>query len=484
MELIIIPIIAGLIAAFTGKWSKWVALLGSLAGLAIVALWLQKFNPDGTFNFVQSRPWFGNGIWFKTGADGISMLLLLLTNIVCPLILIVASNKSNEDKSSLFGLIVGMQGALNGVFLAMDGMMFYIFWELALIPIYFICALWGEGNRFKTTLKFFIYTFIGSLAMLCSLIFLYSKMPDGTATFDIQALQNVNLTQTQAIWVGLGILLAFAVKIPLLPLHSWQSDTYTEAPTSGSMLLSAIMLKMGLYGLIRWFFPLVPEAYHIYAPIIMVAAVAGVLYGAIIAIRQQDMKRLIAFSSLSHVGLIAAGIATLSYTGMQGALIQMFNHGINVLGLFLAVDVIQQRAGTRDLGQLGGIAKQAPLFAVAFMIVMLATSAVPFTNGFPGELLLLKGIFTANAVWGVFAGLTIILCAVYMFRMYQFSMFGTEKNGVYLFPDLTMREILVFGVLVVLIIGIGVFPQWMLDLTGPSVKKTLEIIENTVGVIA
>jgi NADH-quinone oxidoreductase subunit M len=250
------------------------------------------------------------------------------------------------------------------------------------------------------------------------------------------------------------------------------------------MLLSAIMLKMGLYGLIRWFFPLVPEAYHIYAPIIMGAAVAGVLYGAIIAIRQQDMKRLIAFSSLSHVGLIAAGIATLNYTGVQGALIQMFNHGINVLGLFLVVDVIQQRTGTRDLGQLGGIAKQAPLFAVAFMIVMLATSAVPFTNGFPGELLLLKGIFTANAVWGVFAGLTIILCAVYMFRMYQFSMFGTEKNGVYLFPDLNMREILVFGVLVALIIGIGVFPQWMLDLTGPSVKKTLEIIENTVGVIA
>jgi NADH-quinone oxidoreductase subunit M len=209
-----------------------------------------------------------------------------------------------------------------------------------------------------------------------------------------------------------------------------------------------------------------------------------VLYGALIAIRQNDMKRLVAFSSLSHVGLIAAGIATLSIEGIQGGLLQMFNHGVNVFGLFLAIDIIQGRAGTRNLDQLGGIARQAPKFAVVFLLIVLATSAVPFTNGFPGELLLLKAVFSKNAVWGVFAGLTIILCAVYMLRMFQFSMLGKEKNGIYLFPDLDMRELLMFAILVVLVIGVGVYPQWLLDICGPSVEKTLEIIKNTVGEIA
>ena len=483
MELILIPIITGIVAAFSGKTSRWVAMLGSIATLAILAVKLSHFNADGSFNFIFDKPWFSNAIHFKTGIDGITMVMLLLTNILSPLILLVAANKNNADKIALFALIVGMQGALNGVFMAMDGLMFYIFWELALIPVYFIGALWGEGDRFKITLKFFIYTFVGSLAMLASMIFLFSKTPD-FGSFDYQALLNVQLTRMEAIWVGAGLLLAFAVKIPLMPFHSWQPDTYTTAPTSGTMLLSGIMLKMGIYGLIRWFFPLVPEAYDVFVPIVIAASVIGVLYGAIIAIRQNDMKRLIAFSSLSHVGLIAAGIATLSLEGLNGAVLQMFNHGINVVGLFLAVEVIQSRAGTRDLTQLGGIAKQAPLFGVAFLVLVLGTAAVPFTNGFPGELLLLKSIFTKSAVWGILAGLTIILCAVYMLRMYQFSMFGKPANGIYLFPDLNWNEKIVFAVLVVLVIAVGVFPQWILELSGPSIKKTLDVLANSIGEIA
>lgn len=483
MELILIPIIVGLIASFSGKWSKWIAVAGSLAATTITLIWLSKFNADGSFNFVYDHIWLSKAVHFKTGADGISMVLLLLTNIISPLIILAAMQKSNENKAALFGLIVAMQGALNGVFLAMDGLMFYIFWELALIPVYFICALWGDGERFRTTLKFFIYTFVGSLAMLASLIFLYIKQGPN-ASFDYQALVNVNLTEKEAIWVGAGILLAFAVKIPLFPLHSWQPDTYTEAPTSGTMLLSAIMLKMGLYGLIRWFYPLVPEAYHILSPWIIAAGVVGVLYGALIAIRQNDMKRLIAFSSLSHVGLIAAGIATLSKEGIQGGILQMFNHGINVFGLFLAVEIIQSRTGKRNLSDLGGFAKKAPLFAAAFLIMVLATTAVPFTNGFPGELLLLKSVFTKSAVWGIFAGITIILCAVYMLRMYQFSMLGKLKDENSVFADLSLREMVLFGILVLVVLGLGIYPQWLLDLCGPSVDKTLEIITNTVGEIA
>lgn len=482
MELIILPIIIGVIAAFSGKWSKWIALFGSLSATAIALLWLNKFNPSGIFNFISDYRWFSNAVHFKTGADGISMVLLLLTNILAPIIILTAFHKENDKRTSIFGLILAMQGALNGVFLAMDGLMFYIFWELALIPIYFICAMWGEGERFRTTLKFFIYTFIGSLAMLASLIFLYLKQGPG-GSFDYHALVNVNLTEKEAIWVGLGILFAFAVKIPLFPLHSWQPDTYTEAPTSGSMLLSAIMLKMGLYGIIRWFYPLVPEAYHILSPWIISAGVVGVLYGALIAIRQNDMKRLVAFSSLSHVGLIAAGLATLSVHGIQGGIVHMFNHGVNVLGLFFAIDIIQSRAGTRKLNSLGGIASQAPKLAIGFLIVVLAATAVPFTNGFPGELLLLKAVFNKHAVWGVFAGITVILCAVYMLRLYQFSMLGKEQGNKYLFPDLNYRELLIFGILLILIIGTGIYPQWILEISGPSVEKTLDIIKNSVGEI-
>jgi len=436
---------------------------------------------NGEFQMIWDRIWFSSAIHFKTGIDGITMIMLLLTNVLGVLILASAINKTNRNPV-LFALIVGMQGALNGVFLAMDGIMFYIFWELALIPIYFICAMWGEGNRFATTLKFFIYTFIGSLAMLASLIYLYNKMPAG-GTFDYKALLAVNLTETEAIWVGAGILLAFAVKIPLLPLHSWQPDTYTEAPTAGSMLLSAIMLKMGLYGLIRWFFPIVPEAVLFYIPLIIGAGIIGVLYGAIIAIRQTDMKRLVAFSSLSHVGLIAAGIATLTMEGMQGAILQMFSHGINIFGLFFAIDIIQRRAGTRELGSIGGIAKQAPRFAALFLIVVLGATAVPFTNGFPGELLLLKSVFNYHTVWGICAGLTIIFCAVYMLRMYQMSMLGKEKGDVYLFPDLALRELGLMGITVAMVIGIGIYPQWILDICGPSVHKTILTIQDTVGVL-
>lgn len=448
----------------------------------MILLKLKGFHCDDSFQYVTDMPWFSKAIHFKTGIDGISMIMLLLCNILAPVIVLSAMNKE-QLSPTLFALIVAMQGALNGVFLSLDGLMFYIFWELALIPVYFICAMWGQGDRFKTTLKFFIYTFIGSLAMLASFIYLFTKVPD-MASFEYQALLDVTLSRKEAIWVGAGILLAFAVKIPLLPVHSWQPDTYTESPTVGTMLLSGIMLKMGLYGLLRWFFPLIPEAYDFFRPIIIGLGIIGVLYGALIAIRQNDMKRLIAFSSLSHVGLIAAGIAALNTDGAQGAVLQMFNHGVNVVGLFLAVDIIQRRAGTRNLDQLGGIAKQAPLFAVAFIMLVLGTTAVPFTNGFPGELLLLKSVFSYSTVWGIFAGLTIIFCAVYMLRMYQFSMLGQEKNGIYLFPDLRWNEMLAFGILIVLVIGVGLFPQWLLNISGPSVKKTLDLIANTAGVIS
>lgn len=480
MELILIPIVTAVLSAWAGKWSRWIALAGSLITGFVLLYFFLNFNPEAGVQWQWNRVWFSSAIHFHTGIDGISMILLLLTNILAPLILLSAFNKK-EDIPLLFALIIGMQGALNGVFVARDGLMFYIFWELALIPIYFIAGLWGDGDRFKTTLRFFIYTFIGSLAMLASLIYLFSKTPDASS-FSYESLVAVQLSAKEAFWVGLGLLLAFAVKIPLMPLHGWQPSTYTEAPASGTMLLSGIMLKMGLYGLLRWFMPMVPEALPIFVPVIVAAGITGVIYGALIAIRQNDMKRIVAYSSLSHVGLIAAGIAVAGETGIQGGILQMFSHGVNAVGLFLAVDIIERRNQTRLLDNLGGMAGQSRAFAVLFLIIVLGATAVPFTNGFPGELLLLKSVFGYHPIWGVLAGITIILCAVYMLRMYQFSMFGEAKGTS--FPSLQWHEWIALGGIVILVLLFGLFPQKLMDISAPAVKNLLLLIQNTKEVIS
>lgn len=481
--LIIIPIIAGIFSGFLkSSASRYLAVAGSIAALVINLVLAVKFNPNGGMQFVWDKVWFSQAVHFTAGVDGISFAMLLLTNGLIPLIILSQWNKTEEYSGLFYGLIAIMQGALNGVFVAMDGMMFYIFWELALIPIYFICSLWGSGDKYRINLKLFIYTFLGSLFMLASLIYLYLKT--GGTSFSFKALVEVQLNTVEKTWVGLGILLAFAIKIPLFPFHNWQPDAYTHAPAAGSMLLSGIMLKMGLYGLIRWYIPIAPESLATFSPIIIILALVGILYGGFIAIVQKDLKRLIAYSSLSHVGLIAAGIITLRQDALQGAVFQMVSHGVNVVGMFMVADVIEQRAKTRDITMLGGIAKQAHWFTIAFFIIVLGTMAVPFTNGFPGELLLLRGVFNYNTLVGVLAGLTIILCAVYMLRAFQHTMLGEAKGGIYLFADLKWNEALAFGALIVLIIWNGFAPQWLFDLTNSSVKNLLDILHKTMGGVA
>lgn len=481
MELIIIPFIGALAVFFGGrKQAAPLALLGSLITLAYTLTVLSGFNTDGQFQLITDVPWLNNGIRFRTGLDGIGMLLVLLTHVLIPVIVLLQWKRDEADNAGFFGLVLLMQAALAGVFSALDGLVFYIFWELALIPVWFICARWGGENRLRITLKFFIYTFLGSVFMLASLLYLYFHTP-GDHSFAWEALTAVNLSGSEAMWVGAGLLLAFFIKIPVFPFHTWQPDTYTVSPATGTMLLSGIMLKMGLFGLMRWYLPMVPEASGTQLPIAGTMALIGVVYGGIIALRQSDMKRISAYASMSHVGLIAAGIFTLSPTGMQGAMLQMFSHGVNIVGLFACIAIIENRAGTRDLAQLGGIASQARIFTILFMIVTLGTVAVPLTNGFPGELLLLQSVFQYHPAAGIVAGLTIILCAVYMLRMFQFSMLGQRKGDIYLFRDVEPHELIALGILAALIIAIGFFPQPWLDLTGASVNRLLDIIQERVA---
>jgi NADH-quinone oxidoreductase subunit M len=481
LELIIIPFIGALAVFFGGrKQAAPLALLGSLITLAYTLTVLSGFNTDGQFQLITDVPWLNNGIRFRTGLDGIGMLLVLLTHVLIPVIVLLQWKRDEADNAGFFGLVLLMQAALAGVFSALDGLVFYIFWELALIPVWFICARWGGENRLRITLKFFIYTFLGSVFMLASLLYLYFHTP-GDHSFAWEALTAVNLSGSEAMWVGAGLLLAFFIKIPVFPFHTWQPDTYTVSPATGTMLLSGIMLKMGLFGLMRWYLPMVPEASGTQLPIAGTMALIGVVYGGIIALRQSDMKRISAYASMSHVGLIAAGIFTLSPTGMQGAMLQMFSHGVNIVGLFACIAIIENRAGTRDLAQLGGIASQARIFTILFMIVTLGTVAVPLTNGFPGELLLLQSVFQYHPAAGIVAGLTIILCAVYMLRMFQFSMLGQRKGDIYLFRDVEPHELIALGILAALIIAIGFFPQPWLDLTGASVNRLLDIIQERVA---
>jgi NADH-quinone oxidoreductase subunit M len=475
IALVAIPLAASLflLLARPEPSAKMWALITTVLNLAVSVFALNGFNGDGSFNHEVNIPWVEQaGISFRMGVDGVSMLMVLLTNLLAPLIVLSSGQRNIAPASRYYGLVLMMLAALNGVFMALDGLLFYIFYELALIPIYFICAIWGGEGRIRTTLKFFIYTFVGSLFMLVALLYVYLQTP-GTHSFRWEDLVQVQLTPEAAWWVMIGFFLAFAVKMPVFPFHTWQPDTYVVSPTGGTMLLSGIMLKMGVYGVIRWMVPLAPEAMHQLAPVFMSLAIIGIVYAAIIAIQQSDFKRLIAYSSISHVGLIAAGVLAWNKTGLQGSLIQMLNHGINVVGLFFVIDLIERRMNTRSLAEMGGIAKVAPGLAITFMIIMLGAVAVPLTNGFPGEFLLLNGVWNYNNWMGIIAGLTIIFGAVYMLRAYGLAMFGTTNAQTERFHDLEGQEWVVLCVIAGLVIVLGFFPQVVLNLTDGSVNRIL-----------
>lgn len=406
------------------------------------------------------------------------MLLLLLTNILVPLIILSSFNENKGYSNNFYALILLMQFGLVGVFTALDGLLFYAFWEITLIPIWFIAGLWGDNEkRIKTTTKFFVYTFVGSLFMFIGLIYVYNN----AASFELTDLYNASLNGTQQFFVFWLIFLAFAVKLPIFPLHNWQADTYTYSPTQGTMLLSGIMLKMAIYGVLRYLLPIAPEALlGTSGQVVMILSIIGVVYGALIAIVNTDIKRIIAYSSLSHVGLMVAGIFAsaiitakggFSIEGAQGALVQTFAHGINIVGLFYCADILIKRFKTRDIREMGGYAKVAPKFATLFMIILLGSMAVPLTNGFIGEFILLKSIFDYDKVVAVFAGLTVILCAVYLLRLYGKAMFGAGDDKVLAtLKDISAVEFTVLATLAVFVIVLGVYPSCIIEMVNSSLK--------------
>jgi len=474
--LILTPFIGAAISLLAkGNNSRYVALLVALIQLGITAAILGSFIPENGVQFDQNLAWIPSlGINYHVGIDGISLIMVLLANIAAPLIILSQFNR-DIDRSHIYNaLILFMQAAMVGVFVALDGFLYYIFWELALIPIFFIMLGWGGPNRQAVTLKFFIYTLAGSLFMLVGFILLYIQSDNG---FDHTALVGLNLDgDLQLLIFGL-LFIAFAIKMPIFPFHSWQPGAYTEAPTQGTMLLSGVMLKMGIYSVFRWILPIVPDAVAQLQGLLITLAVIGIIYGAWIAIKQRDIKTLFAFASFSHVGLIAVGLFTNNAMGFQGALYQSLVHGINAIGLFYCADIIQNRLGDRLTEGKGGIRLVAPWFATLFAIVMLGTVALPLTNGFVGEFLLLIG-FAEYSVWfAAIAGLTVIFSAVYMLRMYQLVILGENNTSSnFTFTDLFASEKIVLVILALLVIFLGVYPQPILKLTEPAVMQLLQQI--------
>lgn len=417
---------------------------------------------------------------FHFGVDGLTMLMLFLVNLLIPLIILSSFNEKKSYPNHFYALILLMQFGLVGVFSALDGMIFYMFWEITLIPIWFISGLWGqEDKRIEVTRKFFIYTFLGSLFMLVGLAYTYQY----SESFAMIDLYNADLNAEQQGLVFLLIFLAFAVKFPLFPFHTWLPDTHTYAPTQGSMLLSGLMLKMAVYGVVRLLLPITPLAVlGTLGNIVVVLAVIGVLYGAFIALITNNIKTIIAYSSVSHLGMMAGGIfasalltgnSYFTTEGVYGAILQTIAHGINATGLFYCADILYKRFQTKDITKMGGLAKVSPRFAVLFMVILLGSMAVPLTNGFVGEFILLKTLYEYNLYVGITAGVSIILGAGYLLRMYSKVMFGEENkdvlNGV---KEISGIESIVLGVLASLVLVFGIFPHFILDL----VKEPLTLI--------
>ncbi len=474
LTLLSIPLIAAILLLFSrGNLSRNLALVFTLVQLVFTVYAYTVFKNEGSAAFEFLANWSVKPVLnIHFAMDGMSLVMLMLTNLLLPLIVLSGYNREMERPHVFYSLMLFMQFALNGVFISFDGFIYYIFWELALIPIYFIAFNWGGENRAKVTLKFFIYTLAGSLLMLFAFLFLYNGSP--AHSLDWSSLTNNPACSCNQTWLFWLFFIAFAIKIPIVPFHTWQPDTYATAPTQGTMLLSGIMLKMGTYSLLRWLIPVVPAGVAEWQYVAITLSVIGIVYASVIAIMQKDLKRLLAYSSIAHVGLISAGIFTLNLSGFQGSMVQMFAHGLNVVGLFYCADIILNRTKHHEIEGLGGIRLIAPKFATWFMIVILGSVALPLTNGFVGEFMLLFSVYQYNTWLAVFAGLTIIVGAVYMLRMYQKMVLGTAIKENMVFPDLYWNEKIVLVTIGILIFVMGIFPRPIMELTEPVLKNLIK----------
>jgi NADH-quinone oxidoreductase subunit M len=473
---LLLILLTGAVATFIAgdKWASKVALFFSLSSLATAIFLLQKFNQGDSCNYFYK--WIASpNINLALIVDGLSIAMVLLTTSLLPIIIFSSFENKFVNSKNIYSLILFMAFAMVGVFTATDGLLYYIFWELALLPIYFIALVWGNGSgesRKKAVVKFFIYTLAGSLFMLVGLVYLYQK----AGSFLLNDLYQVKLSSNEQTWIFLAFFMAYAIKIPMIPFHTWQAKVYQKSPTVGTMLLSGIMLKMGLYSIIRWQLPITPQAAKSFMPVLLVLGITGVVYGSVIALQQKNLKRLLAYSSLAHVGLIAAGCYTLNINGITAAVLQMIAHGFVVVGLFLIAEIIYRRYATFKISKMGGIRTQANKLSSFFLILVMASVGLPLTFNFVGEFMVLYSLSQIGIGYAIAGGTTLILGAYYMLKMFQNVMLGSRN--VKAFKDISVNESLSLLVIVTVLLFFGFFPKPIYDLISPSLELIIQQINK------
>jgi NADH-quinone oxidoreductase subunit M len=468
-------LVIGLLPRKAGYMARSIAMASSLAtlGFAIAMLVSFKSNTPG-YQFYAKHEWITSfGISWELGVDGISLFLVLLSALVFPILVAGSGVPKDDGLKSYMAWILLLESACIGCFLSLDIFVFFLFFELTLIPAYFLIARWGSGRKAYAATKFFLYTFFGSVFFFVGILIVAfsAKSATGQLSFDLISLSSAHaLSSGAAKWLFLAFTIAFAIKAPIFPFHTWSPDAYSSAPTGGSVALAAIMAKLGTDGIIRFDLELFPQAAHDLAPLLLTLGVIGIIYGAIVAAVQKDMKKVVAYSSLSHIGFIVLGLFALSPQGLDGAVLQMINHGILVVGLFLLIAMIYRRRGTWDIGQLSGLQRAAPFLAGVFTLVMLASVGVPGLNSFVGEFLILIGTFVTHRWWAVVATVGTVLAVVYFLWVYQ-QVFHRKAEGENAkVADMSLKEKLVMAPIIILIVFMGIYPKPILDRITPTVN--------------
>lgn len=467
IAILLIPLLTGLtvLTVRNAVTVKTIALVASIVNLFLTLSLLYNFEPQ-TF----SAMWIPSlEVKFTLGYDGLSLIMLILTSVLFPFIIMAGMRRIQEQTSILYALILITQSALTGVFLSQNAFLFYVFWELTLIPLYFILFMWGGENRMKITMKFFIYTLLGSLFLLFGIIFLYHLTP-GVHSTEFSAFYNLEIPESTQVWLFWILFIAFAIKMPVFPFHTWQPSTYAMAPTQGVMILAGVMTKMGIYGALRFLFPIIPQGVLFWQNTVIILSLIGVVYASVIAFRQTNLKKLVAFSSMAHISLMVAAMFVLNYYSLQGLLFQVVSHGITIVALFYIVYIIEEKTGTNDLSKMGGLKHTMPGFSILFLIILLGSVALPLTAGFVGEFLMISGLFQQSIWFALAGGLTMILGAIYMLYAYQRVMLGEQRTQLQGIKDITIYDYIFLIPLAGIIIVLGIYPQPVFTLVETSVS--------------
>src|SRR5437588_1601342 len=476
------PLVGALVLLLVNKRNedaiRWIANVTALVGFVIsIPLWFW-YNPSSAdFQLVERAPWIPSvGAEYFLGVDGLSVLLILLTTMMGSIAVLSSWTAITDRVKEFYIFLLVLQTGMLGAFMSLDFLLFFLFWEVMLVPMYFLIGIWGSDRRLYSAIKFFLYTLVGSVVMLLGILalYFYNERLTGAGTFDITRLQQLNVPYNLQWWVFLAFFLGFAVKVPMFPFHTWLPDAHTDAPTAGSVILAAVLLKMGTYGFLRFSLPILPDASRHFVPLIVTLCIIGIVYGALVALAQKDWKRLVAYSSVSHMAMVMLGMLALTPVVITGSIVQQLNHGISTGALFLIVGIVYERRHTREISEYGGLSKVMPVFAAVFLIMTMSSIGLPTLNGFIGEFLILQGVFVASKVWAAFAASGVVLGAAYMLYLYQRTMFGKVENPKNeRLPDLSLRELATFAPLIALAVWIGLYPSPFLRRLETSVQHIM-----------